>query len=196
MLSIGYLFQMLNVVIIFILLLRKYTVQKNVYEAVISFGFLIYLLKLIDIVLFPIVFDFPDSQYSFTMEIIPLKSAIDSLQYIGVKALLRQVGGNILLFVPLGFFTAIRFKKIKSTKMVTFLSFSISVLIEVLQGVINIITKNNSRAVDITDVLMNTIGGILGYAIFLIFRGIYIKYIGRSCFNILVKPVDHSIEKS
>ena len=71
--------------------------------------------------------------------------------------------------------------------MVTFLWFSIRVLIEMLQGLINIITKNNLRVVDITDILMNTIGGILGYATFLIFKDIYIKYIGRPCFNIIVK---------
>ncbi|MBR1744077.1 MAG: VanZ family protein [Lachnospiraceae bacterium] len=75
--------------------------------------------------------------------------------------------GNVGCFVPLGFVLPFLSSKRWSFIKVTLLSVSASVLIEVMQ----LITKLG--CCDIDDVILNTCGGMLGYILFLLCRGIY-----------------------
>jgi len=78
---------------------------------------------------------------------------------------------NIILFVPLGFLSPFIWDKYESIWKTTFFGFSISLLIEFSQ-------LFNWRVSDIDDLMMNTLGILLGYYIFIIFRKIF------SCFSI------------
>lgn len=71
--------------------------------------------------------------------------------------ILGQMGANVLLFVPFGCALVLRERRVPLWR-VTLVSAAFSVGIEVLQGV-----AGNGRAADITDVLMNTLGGICGW---------------------------------
>lgn len=65
---------------------------------------------------------------------------------------------NIILFVPLGCLTPIIWKKFLSLKKMTILGFGLSLFIEIIQ----IFTF---RLTDIDDLIMNTIGTVIGYFI-------------------------------
>ena len=86
----------------------------------------------------------------------------------GWKVPLMNIGGNILIFVPFGFLIPMSSKN-KVTRnffVVTLLAVMFSGAIEVVQ----IITKVG--AFDVDDIILNTIGAIIGYIVYAIARAI------------------------
>ena len=73
----------------------------------------------------------------------------------GSAKFIRNIIGNILLFVPYGFFTAY-FLKSKKISTVFILTVILTVSIEIVQ-------YNIGRVFDIDDIILNVSGGILGY---------------------------------
>ena len=78
---------------------------------------------------------------------------------------IRQVGLNVIMTIPFGFLFPLT-KKENSKFLKTVLScFLLSLIIELLQPLIN-----GFRSADITDLITNVTGGIIGYIFYLIFR--------------------------
>ena len=77
---------------------------------------------------------------------------------VGTKAFYKQVFGNILLFIPLGYF-ATSYCKIKGLRTLTLVSLLSSLTIEVTQHYIG-------RTFDIDDIILNVVGGIVGFLIY------------------------------
>lgn len=75
--------------------------------------------------------------------------------------------GNVVCFMPLGFVLPILFSRKWGLFQIVSVSCFTSGLIELLQ----LITKLGSCDVD--DIIMNTLGGLLGYILFLICNRIY-----------------------
>lgn len=84
---------------------------------------------------------------------------------LGVFAVFTNLFGNILIFTPFGFFISMA-SKTRGFFMTLFYSFGLSLCVEVFQ----LLTKVGSFDVD--DLLLNTVGGVLGYILFLICNGI------------------------
>lgn len=77
----------------------------------------------------------------------------------------RQVGLNVLMTVPFGFLVPLTEKKnVKIFKVVLY-TFLLSLGIELLQPLID-----GFRSSDITDIITNVTGGIIGYIIYLVLR--------------------------
>ena len=77
----------------------------------------------------------------------------------GFVKMIKQIVGNVFMFVPYGFLLPVVFKKMQSfgkTFLIVFLS---SFLIEFVQYFIG-------RSCDVDDLIMNTIGGCIGYGVF------------------------------
>ena len=77
---------------------------------------------------------------------------------VGTKTFYKQVFGNILLFIPLGYF-ATSYCKIKGLGTLTLVSLLSSITIEVTQHYIG-------RTFDIDDIILNVVGGIVGFLIY------------------------------
>lgn len=77
----------------------------------------------------------------------------------GLGQYLKNSVLNILLFVPLGCLAPMLWSRFCSARAIALLGFSCSVLIEFSQ-------LFNFRATDVDDLLMNTIGALLGYLLF------------------------------
>lgn len=77
----------------------------------------------------------------------------------GIRKQITQTIANILMFLPLGFITPVAFNRIRSFKKTTISMVFFSFLIEFVQYFIG-------RSADIDDIMLNTLGGILGYLIF------------------------------
>lgn len=77
----------------------------------------------------------------------------------------RQILLNIVMMIPFGFLLPVVKKQNIFTCIVKTLMFSLS--IELFQPLIN-----GFRAADITDVITNTVGGIIGYHLYLLFKPI------------------------
>lgn len=78
----------------------------------------------------------------------------------GFKMMILNVWGNVICFIPFGFFVPIVFKRMRSGIVVTILTLSFSFMIEVFQLVFKI------GSFDVDDLFLNTIGGIAGYIIY------------------------------
>lgn len=127
--------------------------QKFVfYKEVFMFVFIIYMMCLFHVVTFQDIDSFGNTGFNF----IPFK---EMLRYkIGSRLFFKNVVGNLLMFVPFGFFTSYILRKIK-LRWVFFITLIVSVTIELTQAQIG-------RVFDIDDVILNLLGGCIGYYIF------------------------------
>lgn len=77
---------------------------------------------------------------------------------VGSENFYRQVVGNVILFMPFGFFATYytRVNKFRSISLITFL---VSLTIETVQKFIG-------RSFDIDDIMLNVLGGIAGFLIY------------------------------
>ncbi len=93
---------------------------------------------------------------SYSNNFVPFK---EILRYNFTSSLFyKNVLGNVLLFVPFGYFVSsiLKTKKIYITTLITFIT---SISIEIIQ-------MNIGRSFDIDDIMLNLCGGILGYLIY------------------------------
>lgn len=72
---------------------------------------------------------------------------------------LLNITGNILLFSPIGFAVPLFWDRWRSFKKVLLLGLAVTLFIEIIQLFIG-------RSTDVDDVILNTIGVLLGYGIF------------------------------
>lgn len=132
----------------------------------------IYTILLLGITIFPI-FIPPNTHNPFkpSIQLMPFEGWFSSL--VPIKYIFLNLVGNLLLLMPLGFLHALRTKKIKVTYILY--GFSVTIAIETIQyieGIINI--SAHYRSADITDVILNTVGYVLG-----LFIGYYINRIWK-----------------
>jgi glycopeptide antibiotics resistance protein len=79
-----------------------------------------------------------------------------------MKEALLNLIGNMALFIPLGIVWPAVFKKLDSHKKVISAGFGMSLAIELLQLLFY------DRATDIDDLILNTLGFLIGYGIYLL----------------------------
>lgn len=108
--------------------------------------------------------------YRYNLELFKeIKRFIKYREELGFFAVFTNLFGNILIFIPYGFFIAMASRSRGFFKTVMF-SFLLSFAVEVCQ----LISKVGSFDVD--DMLLNTIGGALGYIFFVICNIIRRRY--------------------
>lgn len=79
---------------------------------------------------------------------------------IGVYTVFMNLAGNIIAFVPFGLFLPFLSGKNRSFWKVTLLSFEVSLVVELIQLVTRV------GCCDVDDMILNTLGGMLGYLCF------------------------------
>lgn len=83
-----------------------------------------------------------------------------------------NVLGNIIMFLPLGFLLPLLWRNLECFKKTVMFGFGISLLIEFTQLFL-------TRATDIDDLILNTLGTMLGYLTFIIFKKIFPRFNGK-----------------
>lgn len=115
-------------------------------------------------------FWYPENTHSFfdlkvwklNSNIIPFHNVyeyITGTNRFNVDIIIHNTIGNILIFIPLGFFLPILFNKYNSLSKVFIVSLLLTCIIELLQFFLQL------GQFDIDDIILNTIGGIAGYLI-------------------------------
>ena len=117
--------------------------------------FIIYLIALFWIILFKFNVPFSNLGYMRNVNLIPFSESL----IINGKLDLGEIIMNVVIFVPLGIYVGAIFKKWAPMKNLLFI-LSISLVCEVFQFILGI------GASDITDVITNTAGGIIGLIIY------------------------------
>ena len=100
-----------------------------------------------------------------------IKRFIEYREELGAFAVFTNLFGNILIFMPYGFFISMASRS-RGFFMTLFYSFGLSLCVETFQ----ILTKVGSFDVD--DLLLNTLGGVLGYILFSICNRIRRRHYG------------------
>lgn len=99
---------------------------------------------------------------------------------IGSRLFFKNIIGNVLMFVPYGFFASL-YIELKSPLKAFILIFVASLSIEITQLVIG-------RVFDVDDILLNVIGGMLGYVVYIVISkigDIFPIFKKEICLNIL-----------
>ncbi|MCD8160357.1 MAG: VanZ family protein [Clostridiales bacterium] len=89
-----------------------------------------------------------------------------------VETSILNLLGNVLLFSPIGFFLPMLWAKYKSPKQVLWTGLRITLAVEILQYIIG-------RSTDIDDVILNTLGVMLGYLFYWLLRRLWAAQRGR-----------------
>ncbi|WP_312811661.1 VanZ family protein [Sedimentibacter sp.] len=120
----------------------------------------VYIALVLYVTLMPVVVSLP---FVFDHAYIPMNMRAFDDYFSGRAYAGQQILLNIILMIPFGFLIPILKKQnIFSCALQTFL-FSLS--IELFQPLIN-----GFRSSDVTDLITNTVGGIIGYLLYLIFK--------------------------
>ncbi len=100
-------------------------------------------------------------EYHYNLE--PFKEIHRYILYyrtIGPYTVFLNLAGNILAFVPFGLFFPLLSRRNRSFGKVMLISFEVSLMVEIIQ----LVTRVGSCDVD--DMILNTLGGMLGYLCF------------------------------
>lgn len=141
----------------------------NFKNEVINLGLYLSIVAIIAMTLFPIRLNINFLGFKI-FNLIPLKVPINTLLTRGLMYFLYQNVGNLLLFMPFGFFTCA--KTNCNIKKVILASLALTLFIEFNQGFIPY------RFCEIDDIWLNTLGGFLGYYVYIKFIKLF-KYIKR-----------------
>ena len=154
-----------------IVYLIKNKKELILYKELVSLLFIIYVLCLFYVV------TFQDVSWS-TSNYVPFH---EMFRYeFGSRLFIKNVVGNLLLFMPYGFFAAY-YLKLEKPKAVIILALLVSITIETTQLLIG-------RVFDIDDIILNFIGAILG---FYVYR--FLDRINHLLPDILKKPIIYNI---
>lgn len=131
----------------------SYLIKNNkkfiFYKEILTLGFVIYIISLFYVV------TFQDVSWS-TSNFMPFK---EMFRYEFFSDMFfKNVIGNMIMFMPYGFFISYLLKLDKS-RFVLILSFIASITIEITQLIIG-------RVFDVDDIMLNILGGLVGYYIY------------------------------
>ena len=107
----------------------------------------------------------------------------------GFLAMISQVIGNVLMFVPFGFLLSVVFKTCQSPikTLITVASFYFS---------IDFFKYFICRSADIDDLILNTLGGMLGFGMYLITdKWLFTKINGQEKNEVLNVEEEHELEE-
>jgi len=141
-----------------IIYIIKYKIKFVLYEELFYLAFLVYIMLLFHIVTFQDV-SWSTSNFTFFKEIFRYR--------VGSRVFYRNVIGNMMMFMPYGLFVSYFFK-LKRPYLIIFLSLIVSITIETTQMVIG-------RVFDVDDILLNVLGGLIGYLLYKILKKIISK---------------------
>lgn len=164
---------------------RIYNVIKNkktnIVREIILFIFFVYFLFLLLLTIFKggrIEFSNQFNSYMYRehgllgiINIVPIKETINTFMHseTGMRNSLRNLIGNILVFMPLGFFIPLLFDKFNNLKKVLKVGCLSSLAIELSQLFVG------SNVCDIDDVIYNTLGALAGFICYKTFETIIKK---------------------
>lgn len=123
-----------------------------------------YYLSVFKLTLLPITIRFnkesyPDVPWDYYYQLVPFKTIMSAFEY-GNDI---QVYGNLLILLPLPILLGLLKNGTSTFIRSLILVFTVSLSIELIQLVINITTGVPNKVADIDDLILNTIGGVIGW---------------------------------
>ncbi|MBH1939283.1 VanZ family protein [Mobilitalea sibirica] len=114
--------------------------------------------------------DLISEDYRYNLEFFKeIKRFIKYREILGLESFVVNILGNILAFAPFGLLLPLLNKRYRRIFYVTFLSCTFSLAIELVQ------MYSKVGIFDVDDVVLNTLGGLIGYLFFALGNGILKK---------------------
>ena len=127
--------------------------------------FALYIAGLVYFLFFADMLDRVGIERSYHYNVIPFREIRRFIVYadlLGPMAVISNLFGNIVIFMPFGFLVPILGRKKRKFWFTALASFELSLSVECIQ----LVTKTG--CFDVDDILLNTIGGVLGYIVFVV----------------------------
>jgi glycopeptide antibiotics resistance protein len=137
----------------------------------------LYIIALAAITIVPLSFAIHKTPSADDINLVPFKTILRTIRHsmagqrFSPAMLFENTAGNIVLFLPLGFLLPLVWKKINSFTSIFFIALLYSALIEFLQYIER--SFGAYRSVDIDDVILNTLGALLGWYFLCLLRWIF-----------------------
>ncbi|WP_163101630.1 VanZ family protein [Peribacillus alkalitolerans] len=171
MLRIHFLYPAISITVIWLILKavnilfikKKFELKREV----VNLLYYISVMVVIGLTLFPLEIvtsseEFPE--LNLPSNFVPFASIYELLNSHYYMVSLKNILGNIILFVPLGFILVLKYKRINNLRNVILVGLLTSLLIELIQ-----LTLPN-RAFDIDDIILNALGTMIGFLICKVIR--------------------------
>ncbi|QIK69871.1 hypothetical protein G7062_06005 [Erysipelothrix sp. HDW6C] len=157
--------------ILFMLILLFFTRKIDFKRRLLILLFAVYTFKIIDLTFFPLPLNpiaLLDIKVNFPIDN-PYLQPINLVPFSNITALkdLKEPLLNILMMAPFGIFLPAISNRF-NFKRTTIASFIFSATIECLQLLLSLSTGAIIRYFDVTDIITNTLGGMVGYSLFII----------------------------
>ena len=113
---------------------------------------------------------------TYHYNLIPFKEIGRFIRYrksLGMMAVTLNLAGNVLVFVPYGMFLPLLVHRLRSFWQVVLFSFDFSLLVELLQLFLKV------GSFDVDDLVLNTIGGAVGYFCYYLLQKCRERHFGR-----------------
>ena len=166
---------------IYILLLVVVILQKvSIKKIIIRSLFYFYIISILAVTIFPIpiqglkeigLYGWGNNNF------IPFVSILDISfnDNLSITIKIKQIIGNIVLFIPMGFFIPLIWKCKKYFRKALLIGILCSLSIELLQYIISLLLEFNYKVTDVDDILLNTLGFIIGFFLYRLFHWRVIK---------------------
>lgn len=156
----------LYLVILLISARKKISARKHV----LIFLFFVYCLAVISVTLFPLPVQksviesrrrpgYLNPQHNF----VPIVDSLRVARLADFRTTVRMIGGNVLLFIPLGVLLPLLNTRFNSLSNIFLCGILGSMTVEGSQLLISLILGFNYRTFDVDDIILNTLGAIIGY---------------------------------
>lgn len=105
------------------------------------------------------------SERTYHYNLVPFKEIGRFIRYrenLGMKVVVLNIAGNVMAFIPFGAFSPMFSKRCRRLFYALLYSFELTLLVELLQLIFKV------GSFDVDDLLLNTLGGVIGFLIYVI----------------------------
>ncbi|MGL4910964.1 MAG: VanZ family protein [Romboutsia sp.] len=164
--------------------------NRKIFKNIMYGIFLIYIVFLLKIVLFKYcsiadVLNLKSDSGFRSLNVIPFQTIKDFIN-LGSENFLwafSNILGNIAIFMPLGYLLPLLFKKLNNIYKVLSISLCLSVTFEILQYTLYL------GSADIDDIILNTLGGVIGYGVYILIKKFINKEVKIQQVSILLSSI-------
>ena len=122
--------------------------------------FLLYLALLSYLMFFSEDFGRTNPNRGYAYNLAPFKEIMRFITYyetLGMKAVVVNLAGNVIAFMPFGFFMPVVSRRSRGSVRIIFLGFGFSLMLETIQLVFKV------GSYDVDDLILNTLGAAIGF---------------------------------
>ena len=182
--------------ILAVILIGLWAIKRSFSYLLFCAIFGIYLIGVASVVIFPIHIPDGNNGHALHLQLNHIPFYFGECDFLFLC--LRNIYENILLTVPFGF--GISFVARVTSRHILWLAFAVGSFFEFLQLVLALMVRSPFRVIDINDVLLNAIGVLIGYRLFIMFGWIYLhitrkfeikrKHVFAYIYNVVREPFD------